>query len=406
MIQNPPRAKLPIDPGPVGGAPGHLGRVRWGGVLLLLAIGARLLGTVVLIAAVDDPGVLGVFPGVFSSLLFVVTGLVALSRPGRLLPRGWAPVALAGLLAAELSVVLGSAALVLGLEQSAGLLLLAAHPGAMAVAAGGLLGHIRSLLRPGASMRTLSAFILVVVVAFLALWSLLGALGMATGRDGYFGLMVLTMLPLPIMATATSLVMMAQSGLPRLRAVVAVRTGLGAAGCRLLLDEPLPDGRYFLATRDGREVSVRVDDARLPLGVTVSAQLPAALSGLRITQRSARSHAPKLGDMVIDQLVAVEGMDPDAAAVLFSSEHSTLLSIIHGRPGSGVYDGAVHLRAAIGPGLRILPGSVSRQERELTALIERSVAEVSALVALLERAPEAQAQAQAQRPRVPQGQLT
>ncbi|MFT4977809.1 MAG: hypothetical protein ACI8S6_003716, partial [Myxococcota bacterium] len=301
----------------------------------------------------------------------------------------WGLLALGGLLAAEGAGLLGLLALAAGSEGGAALLLVGLHPAAMVVAAGGLLGHIRSLLRPGASMRRLATAVLAMVVFFLLGWAGMGALAIVLESEIAAVLAFLCMMPLPPLATAVALLMIAQASLSRSQAVAAVTAGLVEAGLTALPATPLPDGARIQVVSDGLPCAlwVRLDDARLPLAFTVSAALPPDMSGLRVARRGPRSRAPQLGDMVLDQLISVEGMPPGDAAALFAEEHSSVLAVIHGHPGSGVRDGAVHLRAAIGAGLRIMPGSTARQRAELQALVTRSVQEVLALRAVLAAEP-------------------
>lgn len=402
MIQNPPRKKAPLNPGPVGGAPGHLGRVRAGGALLLLGIIVRMMGTIALIASSPSVRFGDTLFLLTSSVFFVLAGLVSLSRPGwKQWPRGWGLLALLGLLAAEGLGVLGLMSLVAEHEVSAAFLLVSAHPTAMIVAAGGLLGHIYALLRPGASMRRLSAGVLGMVIFFLVCWGGLGAYAVATESEVAAIFTFFSMMPLPFLAVATSLIMMAQISLSRPQACAAVADGLAQAGLTALPAETLPDGARVKAAAPGVVVSVRLDDARLPLAFTVSVDLPPGMEGLRISRRTPRSRAPRLGDMVLDQLVAVEGADPAEIAGRLAEGHSAVLAIIHGRPGSGVFGGKIHLRAAIGAGLRILPGSSARQIAEMRALVTQSVEEVLALREVLSAG--AARPAAEQRARAPEG---
>lgn len=394
MIQSPPRKPTPRDPGPVGGAPGHLGRVRLGGALLLVAIPTRFLGTLTMLPLLSDlSGIhLGnVFFLGMSALMFSLAGGVSLSRVGwPHQPRGWGLVAAIGLFVAEVTVLFGlTQALAVKAIPSA-LSLLVVHPLAMAVAAGGLMGHMRALLRPGASMRRLTTGFLGMVMALLVFWAGMGAVGILLNVPLAIGLMIVGMLPLPVLAMLTSMMMMIQLGLSRAQASTAIIDALISARATDIRPTHRSDGVDFHASCRGLPVSVRLDDARLPLAVTVSVPLPPQASGLCVVKRTPGSRAPKLGNMVLDQLVAIDGLPPAEAAALLGSDHSALLEIIHGHPGSDICDGAIHLRAASGPGLKIFPGAAAGQQTALHKLIKHSVDDVLALHAVL-CGPEAEA---------------
>ena len=401
-MRSPPRPsrKAARDPGPIGHAPGHLAQVRLGGGLLITAVIVRFLAVLGLLGA-DTVGALLLL---MSSGLFVASGAVSLRDPGR-----WAwrsrpgRGALLGLLGAEAMAVIGALYVLSGArwapwqshaDDGLTFLLATLHAALLVVAAGGLLGHIRQLLRPGAALRTLSSGLLVGVIALLSGWAVAVPLGMEW--------LMICMIPLPPLALAVGMLMIAQRGLAHAQAVAAVERGLLAAGADIVRQEALPGGATWELRLGTASATLHLDDARLPLAVEVTAPVPASLSALRITpRRSSRARGVPTGDVMLDQLVCVEGVSEADAARLLAGQHGALLSVTQGRPGSAVRDGEVCLRAAVGVGSALMVPSSSAQALALESLVQSALHDATDLAAVLTQRATPSAADAAQRQRRP-----
>jgi hypothetical protein len=383
------RAPAPVDPGPVGASPGHLRRIRRAGGLLIVATGVRFVGFVVLFSGylrlshtISLMVVAGVGILMLSSLLFIATGRLALARSGHLrLAPGPGRWGMWCLVAAEVIALISAGAFLppdLDAMQLLIRLAMPLHAGLLVGAATGLLGHVRRLLRPGARMRTGLTGLLGVVIALLVAWTLSVPLELQ-------GLMVLSMLPLPFLSVMVGVLMSAQRIPSRDVAQQAVERGLsqvGASGGGAVEEEP--DGLGWTVTLGGRSIPVRLDDSRLPLALELRVPLQPALSGLVLRRRERGEPGGTTGDALLDQLICAEGVSPERAAALLSGLHAPVLSVLQGRPGSAVRDGAVILRATIGPGQDIIPRSAAAQCIALTALTAEVAGDALGLADALE----------------------
>lgn len=409
------RQAAPQDPGLVGTATGHARRIRVGGVLLWAAVAQRALGFALLFSDPSRPTIIGPLLLVCSAATFWACGAVSLSRPGQRLSwaRGPARWGLAGLTVAE-AIGVGVAAAFLQVAagfpspqeavdlQSLMELLLKSmlpHSAALVVAALGLRGHLRATLRRGATLRRAVSFVLTLVVGALALWSLGSSMfwmqdwATFTGPTpqpslAIFGLaLLLSMMALPPLALLVGGAMVAQRSLSTDRARAVVGTALtqgplSGAACTVL-----GDGAHWTALLGDRACAVRLDVARLPLAVEIRVDLPLSLRALRLTQRSGPGGVAS-GDPLLDRLVSATGLPDEQLLALMNGLHGEILAVVQGRPGSGVRDGAVVLRASVGPGLVLLPGSADSQAARLDELVREGVDDAMALAAALaERAP-------------------
>lgn len=372
----------PKDPGQVGTAPGLLRRVRQAGGLLILSVAVRFIGFFALFVGMPWQMTPGVVILLISSVLFLATGGLSLSQPGRLrLARGparWGGLCLA---AAEVLAVVAALAFVFVSSSVAQKFMIQTimpiHAGLLVGAAAGLLGHVRRLLRPGAPMRRSTTALLGMVIVLL--------LGWAVAIPLELGGLLLCMLPLPILATMVGLLMLTQRIPSRAAATSAIDQGLAGAGA-IQVGHPQPedDGVWWTAERGGRQLSVHLDDARLPLAVEITAHLDPVLSDLSLRRQLRKGEGVSTGDVMLDHLVTVEGISAERAAGLLSGQYGPVLSVLQGRPGSVVADGVVVLRASIGPGQDFIPRSAEAQCEALRELITEAVEDALALADALE----------------------
>ncbi len=363
-------------------APGLLRQVRQAGVLLILATAVRFVGFIALFVGMPRQVGLGVFILLLSSVLFISTGGLALSQPGRLrLARGparWGGLCLA--IAEALGVVAALAFVFLSSNAAEDLLLktiMPIHAAFLVGAAAGLMGHMRRLLRPGARLRRSTTLLLGVVMVLLAGWAAAFPLELPG--------LILCMLPLPVLAVMVGLLMLSQRIPSRAAATSAIDQGLAGAGA-LQVSHPQPegDGVWWTAESGGRRLSVHLDDARLPLAVEITAHLAPVLSDLSLERQERKGDGVSTGDVMLDHLVTVEGISAERATGLLAGQYGPILAVLQGRPGSVVRDGAVVLRASIGPGQDLIPRSAFAQCEALRELITEAIEDALALAEALE----------------------
>jgi hypothetical protein len=372
-------SQRPRDPGQIGRAPGHIRQINIAGALLIAATGARFFGFMMLFG--DERSALGPLVLIASSVMFVLTGLTALGRPGRLRASGAAYAAQVALFLAEAAAVaaaLGYLLIPSSYPDPGDILVQAVmplHALLLAGAAGGLLVHLRALLRPGAWMRRGTTALMAVVIILLLTWSL------AIPLEAHA--MLLAMLPLPPLAVIVGMAMIWQRELPRAQAMHAVEETLTQLRAELGEPTSLPDGARWSGHLGERALSVRLDDARLPVGVEVRLTLAPSLLSLKLTRRSGPAGVPT-GDMMLDRLVEVGGVSAAEAAALLSEQHGPVLSVTDGRPGSGVRDGQVIVCGALSGRSSVMAVHQESQKRELGALVHALVTDAAALADALE----------------------